>query len=71
MQVIHVTVFQVKRTQSQNIICMQWSLVYIRESVDSLCRDDMDAPIILKSSKPSDSKAFWIAYCVSGVPQRH
>ena len=28
----------------------------IRESVDSLCRDETD-----------DTKAFWIAYCVSGV----
>ena len=41
----------------------------IRESVDSLYRDDTD-PYRVKSSKLSntwDSKAFWIAYCVSGV----
>ena len=43
----------------------------LRESVDSLCRDETDAPIAqyecLQTFKRLDSKAFWIAYCVSGV----
>ena len=46
----------------------------VGESVDSLCRDDTDAPIYsvihfktVLTFKRLDSKAFWIAYCVSGL----
>ena len=56
-------------------IVIMYFPISIRESVNSLCRDDMDAPIVyiihFKSLqtfiKHLDSKAFWIAYCVSGV----
>ena len=52
---------------------IHYNLFYIiRESVDSLCRDETDAPHVIhfksvQTFKRLDSKAFWIAYCVSGV----
>ena len=46
----------------------------IRESVDSVYRDDTDTPIYhvihikaLQTFQCLNSKAIWIAYCVSGV----
>ena len=46
----------------------------IGESVDSLCRDETDAPMYgvihfksVQTFKRLNCKPFWIAYCVSGV----
>ena len=58
----------------QRVMANTPCLGIIRESVDSLCRDDTDVPTYsvipfkcLQTFKCLDSKAFWIAYCVSRV----